>query len=803
MQEKRVHTSDNTVIVNGIGKSFGAVDALRDVSLEVGRGEVVALLGPNGAGKTTMVDILSTLTRPDRGHASIAGFDVVSEAAIVRRSIMLTGQQVALDEILTGRENLVLFGRLQGLSKSNARSRAEELVREFDLVDAADRRVGTYSGGMRRRIDIACGLVVRPEVVFLDEPTTGLDPRSRQTIWDLVAGFKNLGIATLLTTQYLEEADALSDRIIVIDHGVIVAEGTADQLKERTGGSYCEIVPRDLHDLPAIAEALGSLLPEENRAALTNTADRIAIPAPGGANTLVEALSRLDTANIELIDIALRRPSLDEVFLSLTKDSASTPVPDEPVVGEQPVDIPVVAPNGSDGAKHRTSGRGRSWLASHSRASIMLVTLVVTCANLLIAASLVITQKDSRPGDRSAANTSVSPASVQAGPPPGSAPSTPQLSLPSEPLPTPVPRRRAVCDAFGHDAATARARVCRRAACSSRPRGCLSPGGTDRVTSGGARFNSTGTDLVTAGSATGPSPSNSEPVAGRIAMSTGVAREQARPATDVVVTTALAAARPKPSPFGQWWILTTRLVAPTVRNGEVLSAVVTSVVFTAGWYIPLNHIMGAVSGMSSYAQYLMPLIALQGIAFASVTGALRAATDAVKGVNRRFQSMPIGPLTPLAARMSASVYRCAVGTAAALISGHVIGFRFYRDLEYTVGFCLLLLLIGVVLSFLADLLGTNSKNPEATTQLLLLPQLIFGLLSVGIQPVERFPHWTQPIVRNQPISQFVYALRALAGDKTPAAGSVTWSVVGPSLAWLVGAMTIMVPLSVIVLRRRP
>ena len=398
MQEKRVHTSDNTVIVNGIGKSFGAVDALRDVSLEVGRGEVVALLGPNGAGKTTMVDILSTLTRPDRGHASIAGFDVVSEAAIVRRSIMLTGQQVALDEILTGRENLVLFGRLQGLSKSNARSRAEELVREFDLVDAADRRVGTYSGGMRRRIDIACGLVVRPEVVFLDEPTTGLDPRSRQTIWDLVAGFKNLGIATLLTTQYLEEADALSDRIIVIDHGVIVAEGTADQLKERTGGSYCEIVPRDLHDLPAIAEALGSLLPEENRAALTNTADRIAIPAPGGANTLVEALSRLDTANIELIDIALRRPSLDEVFLSLTKDSASTPVPDEPVVGEQPADIPVVTPNGSDGAKHRTGGRGRSWLAAHSRTLIMLVSWVVICANLLIAASLVIPQKDSRPG---------------------------------------------------------------------------------------------------------------------------------------------------------------------------------------------------------------------------------------------------------------------------------------------------------------------------------------------------------------------------------------------------------------------
>jgi ABC-2 type transport system ATP-binding protein len=436
MQEKRMPASDKGVVASGISKSFGAVHALCDVTVEVGRGEVVGLLGPNGAGKTTMVDILSTLTRPDRGHASIAGFDVVSQPASVRRSIMLTGQQVALDDMLTGRENLVLFGRLQGLRKSAARSRAEQLLREFDLVDAADRRVSTYSGGMKRRIDVACGLVVRPEVVFLDEPTTGLDPRSRQTIWDLVAGFKSLGIATLLTTQYLEEADALSDRIIVIDHGVIVAEGTADELKERTGGSYCQIVPRDLNDLPAIATALGSLMPEQSRATLTTASDRIAIPAPDGPNTLVEVLSRLNSANIELADIALRRPSLDEVFLALTKDSTSTAGPDESAVDEQPVDIPVVTPDGGDGAKHRTSGRG---LASHSRALIMLVTWVVTCVTLLIAASLVIPHKDSRPGDRSAANTSVSPASVQAGPPPVSAPSTPQLSLPSEPLPTPVP----------------------------------------------------------------------------------------------------------------------------------------------------------------------------------------------------------------------------------------------------------------------------------------------------------------------------------------------------------------------------
>src|SRR6202035_5612840 len=305
-----MQASEKTVILSGVSKSFGDVAALADISFEVSRGEVLGLLGPNGAGKTTMVDVLSTLTRPDRGHARVAGHDVVSHPARVRRSIMLTGQQVAVDNLLTGHQNLMLLGRLQGLTQAAARARAAELIREFDLEDAATRRVETYSGGMRRRIDIACGLVVRPEVAFLDEPTTGLDPRSRQTIWDLVAGFKNLGIATLLTTQYLEEADALSDRIIVIDHGVIIAEGTADQLKERTGGSYCEIVPRDLNDLPAIADALGSLLPEENRAALTNTADRIAIPAPGGASTLVEALSRLNTANLELTDIALRRPSL-------------------------------------------------------------------------------------------------------------------------------------------------------------------------------------------------------------------------------------------------------------------------------------------------------------------------------------------------------------------------------------------------------------------------------------------------------------------------------------------------------------
>jgi ABC-2 type transport system ATP-binding protein len=311
---------EKTLIVSGVSKSFGDVVALRDISFEVSRGEVLGLLGPNGAGKTTMLDVLSTLTRPDRGHARVAGHDVVSHPARVRRSIMLTGQQVAVDDFLTGRQNLMLFGQLQGLTKAAARARAAELICEFDLEDAANRRVETYSGGMRRRIDIACGLVVRPEVAFLDEPTTGLDPLSRQRIWDLVGQFKDAGITTLLTTQYLHEADALSDRIIVIDRGVVIAEGTAEQLKKRTGSGYCEIVPKDSKELPAMAEALSSLLPYEKP---TLASDRIAIPAPDGANTLMEALRRLDVANIGVADVGLRRPSLDDVFIALTKKPAT------------------------------------------------------------------------------------------------------------------------------------------------------------------------------------------------------------------------------------------------------------------------------------------------------------------------------------------------------------------------------------------------------------------------------------------------------------------------------------------------
>lgn len=265
-----------------------------------------------------------------------------------------------------------------------------------------------------------------------------------------------------------------------------------------------------------------------------------------------------------------------------------------------------------------------------------------------------------------------------------------------------------------------------------------------------------------------------------------------------------SAVRPRPSALQQWWVLSVRSIVPTLRNGELAIAVVASVIFTAGFYIPLKELMGAATHgiSSSYAQFLTPLIALQAISFASISGAFRAATDAAQGINRRFGSMPIATLTPTAARMSANVYRCVVGLTIALICGYVIDFRFHRGPAYIVGFCLLVLSIGVVLSFLADLVGTKLQRPEATTPLLMLPQLIFGLLSVGIQPAEQFPEWIQPIVRNQPISQFVYALRALAGDTTAAARSPTWSVMSPTIFWLLGALVILVPMSAVVMARR-
>lgn len=258
------------------------------------------------------------------------------------------------------------------------------------------------------------------------------------------------------------------------------------------------------------------------------------------------------------------------------------------------------------------------------------------------------------------------------------------------------------------------------------------------------------------------------------------------------------------STLAQWWVLTVRFIAPTLRNGELLVTVASSVVFTAGFYIPLHQIMGtATKGLSSsYAQYVMPLIALQAITFAAMSTAFRAATDSVQGINRRFRSMPMAPFAPVGARISAAVYRCTVSVAVAVVCGYVIGFRFHRSAIYVAAFCLLVVVVGSILSFAADLVGTGTRNPEAMTPLLILPPLIFGLLSTGVQPAQQFPHWIQPIVRNQPVSQFVIALRALAGDAAPFGGSVTWPVLAPTLAWLFGLTALLFPASAIVLARR-
>ncbi|MCF8605109.1 ATP-binding cassette domain-containing protein [Gordonia sp. HY442] len=311
--------AEPAIVASHLRKTFGDFVAVDDVSFRVPKGTIVALLGPNGAGKTTTVNMLCTLLPPDKGRAVVAGHDVVENPAGVRTSIMLTGQFAALDESLTGRENLILFGRLLGLPKKKAVARADELLEDFSLVEAAGKRVGQYSGGMRRRIDIACGLVTSPEVVFLDEPTTGLDPRSRQDVWNLVDKLRDDGVTILLTTQYLEEADVLSDNIVVIDAGRVIAEGTSSELKAATGAAYCEVTPAHPAYLPRLRARLRDLIGDEAADDTNLDVLTVSVPAPNGPETLAEVMRRTEAAKIPLADIALRRPSLDEVFLSLTE----------------------------------------------------------------------------------------------------------------------------------------------------------------------------------------------------------------------------------------------------------------------------------------------------------------------------------------------------------------------------------------------------------------------------------------------------------------------------------------------------
>ena len=316
------------ILVEGLTKSFGEVHALRGIDLSVPRGTVLGVLGPNGAGKTTAVRILTTLLLPDGGKALVEGHDVVREAAAVRRSIGLAGQSAAIQEELTGRENLEIIGRLYHLSWPQARSRATELLEQFGLSDAADRAAKTYSGGMQRRLDLAASLVGRPKVLFLDEPTTGLDPRSRLGMWDIIRSLVADGTTLLLTTQYLDEADELASEIVVIDHGLVIAAGTAEELKGRVGGDVVEFTVPDRRRISDAVTAVAKIMEAGGEPFADPETGVISVRVGSrGSDALIDAVRSLDAAGVEVRGLTLRRPSLDDVFLALTGHAAEEEEP--------------------------------------------------------------------------------------------------------------------------------------------------------------------------------------------------------------------------------------------------------------------------------------------------------------------------------------------------------------------------------------------------------------------------------------------------------------------------------------------
>ncbi len=318
--------ADPAIVAEGLGKRFGDVTALDGVDLELPAGGVLGMLGPNGAGKTTAVRILATLLKPDRGRAQVAGFDIAERPAEVRRRIGLSGQYAAVDPFLTGEENLIMIGRLYGLTRRQAHRRAADLIGVLGLASVAGRLVRTYSGGMRRRLDVAASLLAAPPVVFLDEPTTGLDPRGRLALWQALGELTTRGVSLLLTTQYIEDAERLARMIVIIDHGKVIARGTPDQLRAQAGGDRLELQSPPGQDPRRLAAALAPLGTGEP--AIDAGADRVVLPVAGGAGILPEVAARLAAAGLPVSALALRRPTLEEAFLAFTGQPPSLEQPD-------------------------------------------------------------------------------------------------------------------------------------------------------------------------------------------------------------------------------------------------------------------------------------------------------------------------------------------------------------------------------------------------------------------------------------------------------------------------------------------